>query len=185
MPRRRRRSATIVGSLPGSARTFRASATIVSRDRELTRRSNGWRATTSRLTYQSPSAVSDAAALAVTGGSAGSTFRVALNTTTIELILACCLIIQTDISPYPTANWERGNPHPFGSPLREPDERPCRPLPSCRFCGTPSDGRPAGDATCALRPSARFGHLTNDTTPSTPGADPWPCPVRRSSSSPV
>ena len=51
-------SLTSAGSRLGSDRTLRAGSRIASRDAELTRMSRGLRSTTSRLTYQSPKAVS-------------------------------------------------------------------------------------------------------------------------------
>lgn len=81
MPHRRNRADTIAASRLGRLRTSRAGITIGRSVAELRRRSSGCRSTTSRLTYQSPSAVSDAADGTADSGRRALSFRVRRRTT--------------------------------------------------------------------------------------------------------
>lgn len=74
-PRRANRPVTMSPSCAGSSRTSLAGTNIGSRDAELTRRRSGCRSTTNRLTYQSPSAVSELSTVRVMASEVQS-FRV-------------------------------------------------------------------------------------------------------------
>jgi hypothetical protein len=76
MPRRVSRAATSSPSRVGRRRTSRAGNNIGRSDVELTSRSSGRRSTTTRLTYQSPSAVSDLVGTISAAGSNELSFRV-------------------------------------------------------------------------------------------------------------